>query len=361
MIHCQKDILYAQLKRRFSYLHAIHFLLIAIAFYSCTSLKKIGIEVALQPEYPIAEDIQSLVVLNRSLTNQFTNIEVDTLEKTLIINKMVMDTVFLDSIAADTAIQVAAQALFEAGRFDVVVPKVRNIERTDNADIASPLKIDFVNDLCKDFNVDAALILESFGERLNTKYYLSISEGTGNEIKEYSAATDISYFTEWRLYKPNNLKPVVRFHVGDSIFWKAASLSLEDLYSKMPRTKSALIGGGIAAGLKMAGYISPKWISQTRYYFLTGKKEIDAAVPLIKDNKWEEAAVIWNKYASVASKATKSKVEYNLALAAEMIGDLDLAIEWGLKSYKTKYTKAAEVFLKTLDNKLKAQQKQNIQ
>jgi len=361
MIHCQKDILYAPLKRRFSYLHAIHFLLIAIAFYSCTSLKKIGIEVALQPEYPIAEDIQSLVVLNRSLTNQFTNIEVDTLEKTLIINKMVMDTVFLDSIAADTAIQVAAQALFEAGRFDVVVPKVRNIERTDNADIASPLKIDFVNDLCKDFNVDAALILESFGERLNTKYYLSISEGTGNEIKEYSAATDISYFTEWRLYKPNNLKPVVRFHVGDSIFWKAASLSLEDLYSKMPRTKSALIGGGIAAGLKMAGYISPKWISQTRYYFLTGKKEIDAAVPLIKDNKWEEAAVIWNKYASVASKATKSKVEYNLALAAEMIGDLDLAIEWGLKSYKTKYTKAAEVFLKTLDNKLKAQQKQNIQ
>jgi len=358
MIHCQNNILYARLKRRFSFIHGIGLIFIASVFYSCTSLKNIGIEVAVQPEFPIADDIQSLVLLNRSMTSRFTNSKADSLEKSLIKNKMLMDSVFQDSIAADTVIQVAARALFESGRFDAVVPKVRNIERNDIKENVEPLSTDFVIDLCKDFNVDAALILERFVERLDTKYFDN-NYGSYYQTKEYSAATDITFFTEWRLYRPDKLKPVVRFQIGDSIFWKADSFSLDDLYSQMPRTKSALVGGGIAAGLKMAGSISPKWINQTRYYYLTGKKEIDAAVPLIKDNKWGEAEAIWTKYATISSKSTRSKVEYNLALAAEMNGVLDLAIEWGLKSFKTKYSKAAEVYLKTLDNKLKAQQKQS--
>lgn len=358
MINFQKKILYAITKMRYSCIKGVQFVFIVFTFYSCSSLRNIGIEVAVQPEIPIAEDVQSLVLLNRSMTNRFTNSKADTLEKTLIANKMLMDSVFQDSIAADTAIQVAARALFESGRFDAVVPKDRNILRTDNNENVKPLSISFINETCKDFNVDAVLVLERFVERLNTKYFLLTNDGTDIITKEYSAATDITYLSEWRLYRPDNVKPVIRFQVGDSIFWKYISYSLEDLYSQMPRTKSALIGGGIAAGFKMAGYISPKWINQTRYYFLTGKKEIDAAISLIKDNKWEEAAVIWNKYASIPSKATKSKVEYNLALAAEMNGDVDLAIEWGLKSFKTRYTKAAEVYLKTLDGKKRAQLKE---
>jgi len=42
-----------------------------------------------------------------------------------------------------------------------------------------------------------------------------------------------------------------------------------------------------------------------------------------------------------------------------MAGDLDLAIEWGIKSYKTRYTKTVEVYLKALDNKRIAQLKEN--
>lgn len=359
MIYLLKKIGYTIINMRYSCISGIRFVFIIFVFYSCSSLRNIGIEVAVQPDYPVAEDIQSLALLNRSMTSRFANNKVDTLEKILIRNKMLMDSIFQDSIAADTVIRVAARALYESGRFDVVIPKERNIVRTDYNDKLNPLDISFVNELCKDFNVDAVLVLETFLERLETKYYLHTNEGIEYETKEYSASTDISYFSDWRLYRPEGTKPVVRFQAGDSIFWKAVSFSLEDLYSQMPRTKSALIGGGIATGLKMAGYISPKWVSQTRYYYLTGKKEIDAAVPLIQNNKWEEAAAIWSKYADVSSKTTRGKVEFNLALAAEMNGDVDLAIQWGLKSFKTRYTKAIEVYLKKLDNKKKALQKEN--
>ncbi len=335
----------------------IMFFFISLSIFSCSSLKNIGIEVAVQPEYPIGEDIQSLVLLNRSMTNRFTNTKTDSLEKTLVNNKMSMDTIFQDSIAADTVIQIAARALYESARFDVVVPKERNIIRTDNEEIVKPLNINFINEICSDFKVDGVLVLESFAEQLKTKYYLKSTEGPYNN--EFSAATDVAYFSEWRLYRPHDRKPVIRFQIGDSIFWSIYSFSLEDVYKQMPRTKEALIGGGIAAGLKMSAYISPSWVNKTRYYYLTGKSEIDAAVPLIKSNKWEEAASIWTKYASISSKTIRSKVEFNLAVAAEMSGDMDLAIEWGLKSFKTRYTKAIEVYLKTLDDKRTTLLKEN--
>lgn len=328
------------------------------ALYACTSLKSLSIQVAVPPQYPISEDVQSLALLNRSMNGRFTNLPTDSLEKMLIGNKMSLDTIFRDSIAADTTIRVAAQALFESGRFDAVIPKERNIMRTDNNENTSPLDSTFVNAVCNDFKVDALLVLEKFEEHLNTRYYL-YGEGVFDENREYGAVTDLAYRAEWRLYRRNNQPPVKRFLVADSIFWRNYSYSLEDLYSRMPKTKEALIGGGIEAALKITEFISPKWINQTRYYFLTGKDEIDAAIPMIINNKWEEAAAIWSKFANVDAKSIRSKVEYNLALAAEMNGDIDLAIEWGLKSFNTRYSKAAEVYLKKLDTIRIAKLKEN--
>jgi hypothetical protein len=345
-------ILFFLICTRRSFVKGILVVFTISVFYSCVSLKKIGIEVAVLPEYPISEDIQSLALLNRSMTRNFSDNNPDTLERILVNNKMLMDTVFLDSIASDTVIRVAARALFKSGRFDAVIPKERNIARPENTELANPLKIGFINEICTDFKVDAVLVLENFAEKIDTRYYLR--PGEGSFFDEYSAVSDVLYKSEWRLYRPDENKPVLRFQMCDSIFWKANSYSLEELYSRMPRTKEAIIGGGIAAGLKMAAYISPKWISQNRFYFLTGKQEIDSAAGLIKNNKWEEATVAWSKYTTVKSKVTRSKIEFNLALASEMTGNIDLAVEWALKSFKTRYTKAVEVYLKTLDNKRKA-------
>ena len=136
---------------------------------SCTSLQNIEIEIAVQPKHPLADDIKSLALLNRSMTKQFTNNKTDTLEKIFIDKAMRMDTVIQDSISADTVIQVAAKALFESGRFDVVVPKERNIVRSDINDIANPVNPSFIKEICHDFDVDAILVLESFDEQINVR------------------------------------------------------------------------------------------------------------------------------------------------------------------------------------------------
>jgi len=343
-------------------INGLIFIVLVLLFFACTSIRNIEIEVAGLPEFPIADDVQSLVLLNRSINMQFTNTPSDSLEKILVKNQMQLDSLFRDSIAADTVLHVAANALFNSGRFDVVIPQIETIDRYNYDDLRTPLNISAINKLCKEYNTDAVLILESFAEQLATKYSYRFTWSpfeSGAEL--YSATTDIDFKSEWRLYRPDSEKPAIRFQVGDSIFWSANNSSLRDVYIEMPKTKEALIGGGIAAGLKMAGYIGTKWVSRTRHYFVTGNNDIDAAIPLIKENKWEEATSIWAKYANVSSKRTRSKVEFNLAVASEMNGNLDLAIDWGLKSLKTSYCFAIEEYLNILGATRKAKARESKQ
>ncbi len=343
----------------YQYVKTLIIIYLSSSLFACTSIRNIEIETSVSPDYPISEDVQSLALLNRCMNRQFSNIQSDSLEKILINNRLELDSVFRDSISADTVIHVAAHALFDSGRFDVVIPEAHNIDRDDYENILSPLSIGDINGICKDFNVEAVLTLESFEENLITKYYSRPFEVSYSD--NYGATTDVKYKSEWRLYRPGDSKPAIRFQISDTIYWKNSSNSINDLYAQMPKTKEALIGGGIASALKMVGYIAPKWVVHTRHYFMTGNSEIDKAVPLIKENKWDEAATIWTKYTGVSSKRIRSKVEFNLALSAEMNGDLDLAIEWGLKSFKTSYSSTAEEYLRVLDANRKLKQKGSTQ
>lgn len=101
----------------------------------------------------------------------------------------------------------------------------------------------------------------------------------------------------------------------------------------------------------MADKISPGWIDVTRKYYATGIQKIDAAIPLIKNNKWDEAAEIWKNYYSESSASLRCKIEFNLALASEMTGDIEGAIEWCAKSLKSKYSIHAENYVKELSRR----------
>jgi hypothetical protein len=333
----------------------VFFILFLIVLASCSSLRNIGIEVSYLPQYPISEDVQSLAIFNRSMSSLFTNHNADSLEKFFINKRMELDTLFMDSIASDTVIKVVAKAMFESGRYDVVIPKEKNLYRYNFYDLDTPLDNEMVNQFCDDFKVDGILVFEDFIENLKVAY--TMTPGVG-DYAVYNAATDLASLGDWRLYRKDPAKKVIRFQVADTINWKGYDYAIEPLYRNMPTIKDALVNGGIASGEKMANYICPKWVKQTRYYYLTGKNEIDAAVPLILENRWKEAEAIWMKFTGESSKIVKSKVEYNLALAAEMRNDFDLAIEWGIKSFKTRYSKPAEVYLKTLDLRKKQIEKE---
>ena len=72
----------------------------------------------------------------------------------------------------------------------------------------------------------------------------------------------------------------------------------------------------------------------------------------MNENNYEEAAKYWAEMTQSTNKKTRSKAEFNLALVSELNGDIDEAIEWGLKSFYSQYRYQTEAYLK----KLKARQ-----
>lgn len=323
-------------------------LVFTVLLCSCSSLRDIAIDTSIAPEFPIADDVQSLALLNRSMNAQFSNLTIDSLERLLIRKNLNLDSVYRDSLAADTLLRVAAQTLFDSGRFDVIIPQEYAVYRYDFNDVDKPLSPNVVNEICETYKVDALLVLEGFAERLVTRYTFSSFEVSLSD--PYTATSDLSHKSDWRLYRKSQIKAPLRFSVNDSIFWKQSSSALNDLYLRMPKTKEILISGGVDAGLKMANLISPNWSTSKRHYYLTGNGEIDKVESHVKENKWDKAEAIWIKFSTNSSKKIRAKMEYNLALAAEMKGDLDGALEWALKSYQSVYSPKIDEYYKLLTN-----------
>ncbi len=321
---------------------------------SCVSMEKISIQVSTPPPRAISNDIQSIVLMNRSMTSAFKNLNQDSLENILVSKKLSLDELLLDSLAADTTLQVLGHSLYESGRFDVVIPLQRNLQNTNVSYLtkSSSLKLPQVKQVCDEFKVDALLSLENFYENVSTYYqtgYGNVSEY--GVSKEYVIFVQIAFHSNWKLYQPGEKLKIATFEVRDTIFWERTGPSLQATYEKIPTIKEALLNGAIENGQILASYISPGWKQQTRSYFITKNTEADKAVALLKSNKWKEAQDIWMKFSTSSSTTLRSQIEFNLALASEMEGDLKKAIEWTQKSFKTKYSKASEDYLMLL-NKL---------
>ncbi len=304
---------------------------------SCTTLRSLNIQISNKEPFPLPEKIQSIAVLNYAMHPGFTNHNPDSMEHMFLRNRK-LEYIILDSIVADTAIRVVAKLLYESGRYDVVIPLYRNVLRNDTSPSGERLTDTFINRICRDFNTDAVLVLGSFAERLVTSKR-SVSE----MIFKYSAsgAIDVYYAAEWFIYHPGD-SGVLKYEIVDLKHWR-------EPYEYLPYVKDALIEGGIESAKKLAGYISPAWTNYYREYYVFHNKGMDAAIPLIKDNKWEEAAVIWSKYSSVASKSIRSKVAFNMALASEMNGNLIQAVDWCRKSLETNHSEASKTYLSALE------------
>jgi hypothetical protein len=317
---------------------------------------RISIQVSVPPQRAISNDIQSIVLMNRSMTKEFSNYNQDTLEELFIKKKLSLDNLFLDSLASDTTLKALSNALYQSGRFDVVIPVKRNLQNNNRSfqDKSASLTLPQVKQICNEFNVDALLLLENFEEKVKTSYQIfpgNMFNG-GENLKEYTAYIQVAYHSNWKLYQPLEKLMAAGFEVKDTIYFERRGNTLQETYEELPTIKEALLDGAIENGENLASYISPGWKSDQRRYFLTGNNDADKAVGLLKQNDWQEAKNIWLKFSNSSSDRFRSMIEYNLALASEMTGDLKEAISWAKKSHQSRYSKAAEDYLRLLNDRL---------
>jgi len=346
-----------QTKKVIGYFAAI--VLCGIFLISCkTNFVSLRIENYQPAKEELPTDIQSITLMNRSMTRQFSNFREDSLQNYFYRNDYQLSKIILDSTACDTTLRAVAALLFESGRYDVVIPVDRNIKRSQSfAEIPDTLSQAQVSEICKNYNTDALMVLERFSTKVMADY---TSEKNMSERPPYSyqyyASLDLAYNALFRIYKPGEKAVVKTIDLNDTINWEAADYTNERLFKQLPTIKQALINAGIKVALDVDSKLSPDWIPDNRGYFVFSQKN-DKGQQLMQENNTSEAEKYWNELAQSKDKRIRSKAEFNLALASELNGDLDSAIQWGLKSYYTFYRHQTEAYLKKLQARKETLQK----
>jgi len=140
---------------------------------------------------------------------------------------------------------------------------------------------------------------------------------------------------------------VKEIELTDTIYWESADYTQERLFRKLPTIKQALINSGIKVALDLDEKLSPTWISEKRGYFLFEKKN-DRGQQFMNENNYEAAGEFWEEMALSKNARIRSKAEFNLALINELNGNINSAIQWGLKSFHSNYRNQTEAYLKKL-------------
>ncbi|MBN1924652.1 MAG: tetratricopeptide repeat protein [Prolixibacteraceae bacterium] len=325
-------------------------ILTIVSFGTFAQLKKFTVEVPVKPKMNISDSIQGFLIMNRAMTPDFNNFDEDSLQIAFYKQNFNVNAVLLDSIVADTTIKILGEMLYESGRYDIVIPVERNIYRLlPYGETPEPLTWNYVETLCSQFGTDALIVLENIAMRTVTSYQSQKEYYGYSYEKTYFASIDFYYRAHWRIYDPLNKKIIVDYVTNkDTLYWDSYEADLLTCFANLPTIKEACIETGIKSAIDLNEIISPKWETETRYYYVVNDDSIDLSIEYAAQGKWEAARDNWQKYIDEGNSIKRSKTMFNLALALEMTGDLPGAVKWLRNSNKIYYRDITGNYLKQL-------------
>ncbi len=324
---------------------------LALVLASCNTTKMITIELPQQGKKELPDKIQSLLLVNRTVDESYEDLPEDSLQNIFYRKGFNTDTLIYDLQSADTLLQALGNLLFESGRYDIVIPVNRFIEHRENAFLSETMKWDEVNELCDTYNTDAVLSVDMFKTRVVARYEREsfYHPGDNTFYEAVKARMAVLYESLFRIYDPSEEKVLVREFLSDTIFWEDSGMSANELFQNFTSVKQALSEAGIALALDFTEKISTTWLRERRSIFSDKNAEMKQAMALINQGDWPGALEIWESVAQQEkSRSVRSKAEFNLAVAYEISGDINKAIEWGLKSYHTQFRQSTYDYLERL-------------
>lgn len=325
--------------------------LLALFLGGCRTTSILTVDLSSPGPEEISDQIQSLLLINRAVDRRFTDDPSDTIQLRFFEKRFSLDTTIYDLQASDTLLQTLGTLLFESGRFDIVIPVERFPMKDTLHPFSEPMSWNEVEKLTSDFRTDAILSLDYHKTDISTSYEReSLRDAeSGAFFNIYEPTMQISTTAQFRIYDPSRRDEVPSHFLIDTLYWRSADYSLTEVLRRFTYVKQGLTESGIVAALTLSEKIAPHWVTSKRVVFLTGNKALRNAAPLVAEHRWDEALALWEAAAAqTRAKGLLSKLQFNMALAMEMQGDLNEAIRRGVQSYNTMFRKVTYDYLETL-------------
>lgn len=231
----------------------------------------------------------------------------------------------LDSVAAE-----AAAYSFMGGLSTPALGPKANVVTYSSVRADSSLSSNFL--LSKD-------VLRNVVERTNAQLIVSLDYFSLNP--DITVIPDLqnqfgyrAYFTIkavglWRIYSANSHTQLAEYMYQHDYSWDAAGSSREDAVNNLPKFTDVASYVGSEVGTNSLAAFTPVWTTQNREIISSTNPYLKLAQNKVNENNWEEAVKIWSWLVGEnVSPRLKEQAAYNLAVASEVNGDYNLAVNW---------------------------------
>ncbi len=239
----------------------------------------------------------------------------DTTIKYQSLYEMVKDTSIKYQNLSDTCVNALITYLEKASYFQKVIPFSDSLNFLLNV----PGRIETRDKLFEKTKSDVCIFLDYF----------------------YLNSTYNKYFTFPATFRANLLWTVVfktdslaySYNLTDTLFFDQTQVNSYARYKG--KTLGQLLNNSANyLGRSFGPKVIPTWTQVDRMYYKSQNTEMLKAEKLALNQDWLKAAEIWNRETKNKNKKIATKASYNMAVACEMEGKPDAAIDWLVKSYR---------------------------
>ncbi|WP_375579724.1 DUF6340 family protein [Marivirga tractuosa] len=332
----------------------IFLILIASVFSSC--MKSVSINTLRPADISIPNDIQSIVLVDR------TAYEKDAVG--IIEGIITGEGINEDQDGVMTMFSSLQNSLRVSPRFNVVLASEKLRGQNILGSFPDPLDWRQVDQLTRKYNTDALLAIEIFdsnfivtnGKRKNTR---TVEDEDGNKREEEYT----EFFAEGvgntrigiRLYDAKNRTVIDQDIYTQNKTWEASATSLKEALAQLVSKSQATKYLAQSVGNTYAAKIAPMPVRISRSYYAKPKRNayISKGARQASVNQWETAIATWKTGLRKTSDTKESgRMAYNIAVGYEIIGDLFLAHEWAGRSYVDYGNKKGRSYASQLNNRM---------
>jgi hypothetical protein len=307
-------------------------LTLALGLGSCT--RTVRLQVMRPADIDVPKDIQAIATANRykpDKPNRVWNV----------LEGLVSgEGIGQDRRGAEACLEGLSNVLMVSPRFKFAQLAI-DLRGTGTQNFPDPLPADEVKRLCELAKSDALVTIEAFDSDSRLDYGSRVKKEKVNNVM-----SDVTYQTVnagirvtvgWRMYRAKDGAIVDQFRMVETINFNQEGRTRQEAESRLPGRDAMTRDIGRFVGDKYATRISPAIFWVTRDYFgkAKGAPEMRDARNSARISDWTSAAKIWSIVSENPNPKTASKAMYNMAVASEVLGDLNNAIMWTEKAYKS--------------------------
>jgi len=303
-------------------------LLLVLAIAGCSRYGYVRLNYPTAPLAYLPEDVNSIAAVNRSLTRE------EDRDDRIVEAIMTSEVAGSDRLASDECVKGVYDAILVLENTELIIPKRVKMYGTGTRELPELLDWDQVSKICQAEGADALLVLETFDSNTDLLASTATSQAaailsTGSPAPILPAQIKMNVVCYWRLYDPRTKKIIDQYEHNTYRTFDTR----EGIIPPHALPETAYEAGRAYIERFLPGYyvvkrdLYKRTSGSAKHQFMAGYRRAEVA-------NWQGAIEIWSDLSEHGKRKTAGRACLNIAVANEVLGDTENALEWAKRSYE---------------------------